>query len=753
MGKRSREKRERKEEGEIRPYKEKQTIRPVVICKGIIWLASALILFTPLLISGDFFFPYVGPKSLYFMALAEIIFTAWLILIIFEPKYRPRFNFLLLAIILFLTVSVLSSVFGANFSNSFWSKYERMTGLLMWFHLLAFFVAISSFFKKSADWFKLFGISIFVAILISLISLVVKANPSVTGMLASSRGGATIGNSSFMGTYLLFNIFLALYLVLKSVGWLRIYSGISLAIISLALFSSDARAANIAVLGGVILLVLLWLIFCKKGSLRLAAISLSTLALIGSITFIFFVIQPNNFVYEKAVQVFSKASIDSRLLVWDEAWKGWQDRPWLGWGPENFEIAYTQYFDPRQPAIEGGGEWWFDRTHNIVLDTLVTVGIVGLLSYFGIFLVSFYVLWKKYWRKSIGFLTAGIFSVILISYFVQNLTVFDMINSYLMFFLVLGFVGSIASQKSAGSSGLLPGLANQKFGSLKKLFVAVVLILFCFPFFKFVIRPLRTDAYVIKAMQTIPSQQLIERISQETPEKLNAFLKLNSQQRLELYKKTLETSPLGKYQIREFFGDALINLFFSETAQKIPKENIIEEFDFVSKELEKGIKESPLNYRSCLTLGKIYNAWSGLDATKISQAEKILEKAIELSPQNPQTYWSLAQTKINQRDFETALSLAQKAIDFEPRLLRSHEIAIRIAELSGDKRKIEELAKAALEITLRKIELYPQQMQNYISASELALKLGDKEKAREIAQKAIEINPDWQSEFKKFLEE
>ena len=133
MGKRSREKRERRERGDIEPQKEKQrqAIRPVMICKGIIWLGTALILFTPLVISGKFFFPFVGPKSLYFMALAEIIFAAWLILIIFEPKYRPRFNLLLAALILFVGCLILSSIFGEDFSRSFWSKYERMTGLLM----------------------------------------------------------------------------------------------------------------------------------------------------------------------------------------------------------------------------------------------------------------------------------------------------------------------------------------------------------------------------------------------------------------------------------------------------------------------------------------------------------------------------------------------------------------------------------------------------------------------------------------------
>ena len=675
MGKRSREKRERREKGEIKPKKEKPEIRLVAICKGVILAGTGLLLFTPLIVSGKFFFPFVGPKSLYFMGLVEVIFAAWLILALFEPKYRPRLNILLIAIVLFVAILILSSIFGADFSRSFWSKYERMTGLLMWFHLLAFFLVISSTFRKRTDWFKVFGTSIFVAILISLISLIVKANPNIAGMLASARGGATIGNSSFMGTYLLFNIFLALYLILKSAGGLRIYSGISLAIISLALLLSDARAAILSVLGGAVLLFFLWLVLCQKGKLRLAGTSLLIIFIIGVLGLMYFSLQPDSFVYQKMVQMASK----SRIVVWQGAWQGFLDRSWLGWGPENFELSFTKYYNPRLFLSEYGGEVWFDRAHNIVMDTLVVTGMIGMIFYLGIFISAFYVLWRKYFRERIDSWLASIFSVILISYFVQNLTVFDMVNSYLMFFLALGFIGSIASfpeDKGGSDSNLTPPLTpSKKISSLKPLIIGIVLILFGFSFFKFIIQPIKTDAYVIEAIRSPDSSQ-----------------------RLTLYKKTLETSSVGKYQIREFFGDSVINLAYSEAAQKTPRENIIKEFDFVSKELEKSIKESHLDYRAHLNLGRVYNAWSNFDSNKISLAEEVLKRAMELSPQNQQTYWALAQTKLYQKKYDEAFSLAEKAVELEPRVGQSHLILVRIAQIMGDYDLAKKKAMAAVEI-------------------------------------------------------
>jgi len=673
MGKQSREKREKKSREEIEPKQEKEEgISSILV--GIIRWVTYLILFSPLIISGQYFFPFVGPKSLFFMGLVEIIFFTWLFLIVFNPKYRPRLNILLIALILFLVILTFSTFFGADISRSFWSKYERMTGLLMWFHLFAFFLAISSTFKEKSDWFKVFGVSIFAAILISLISLFMKINPNATGMLTAFRGGATLGNSSFLGTYLLFNIFLALYLLLQSRGGLKVYSGISLAIIALALLLSDARAAILSVSGGLILLFLFWLIFCKKGKLKLAGISLLIIFVLGILTLIYFAFQPNSSFYKMMM---------ARYVVWEIGWKGFQDRPWLGWGPENFELAFTKHFDPRLFLSEYGGEIWFDRTHNIILDTLVASGIFGLVFYLGIFLATFYILLKKFLQQRIGFPILGIFSAILISYFVQNLTVFDMIHSYLMFFLVLGFIGNIAilnEEKIAVSKTF-------SIPKYRKVVLIVILVLFFFSFSKFVIQPLKTDAYTIEAIRS------------PTPT-----------ERVSLDKKALDASPVGKSQIREMFADTAINFIHSQEATKVSIDDLKLELDFVKEELGKSIQESPLDFRASLKLGQVYNVYSRIDPSKIPQAETILKTAIELSPKNPQGYWALAQTRLYQGKFDEALSLAEKAVELEPRIINSHFIVVQIAKT-----------------------------------------MGNNELAKKKAEEAIKINPSWESELKKIF--
>jgi len=686
MSKKSRQKREDREtrfpqsipDSERKSLPEGQT--PFLVY--FIIFAVCLTLFTPLIFNARFYFPFVGPKSLFFMAGAEIIFFAWLILILKHKKYRPKLNTVLIALILFLTVLILSSLFGVDFSRSFWSKYERMTGLLMWFHIFAFFLVISSTFRKVSDWHKIFTASIFVAIITSLMALFEIAG--VETFKFSDRAGVTLGNTSFLGTYLLFNVFLAVFLFFQKRNWgWRIYSLIGIILMILAMSLSEAMAATLSTIGGIGLIFLLWLSF--KPQRKIIRIFGKIFLIISSLAVLLAVILL--FVPDSIVrQIFVKVTTPSRFLNWEMAKTGFLERPLLGWGPENYELVFTKFFNSCLFISECGGEIWFDRTHNIVFDTLSTIGIFGFLTYLGLFVAFFFVLWRKYFKeKLIDFWTFSIFTAIPISYFIQNLTVFDMVSSLMMFGLILGFGGFLANlgREKEIEQKVIPGY---------RVFGILIFFVFLFTFFEFIIQPVRTDCLVIKALGAN-----------------------NSQERVQLYEKTLKISPTGKYQIREFFGQHSLGIFSGKineiSENEDLKKEVGKELDFLTKELEKSMEEAPLDYRGALRLAHLYNFYSSIDSEKIPLAEKRAEELLELSPTNQQGYWVLAQNKVFQKDFETAFNLAQEAINLEPRHLQSHQIAIQIAKI-----------------------------------------VGDLDKAKEIAERAIEINPDWQEEFKDILE-
>jgi len=725
MGKSSREKRERRLGEEAGPKGEKTEIEFEKILKTIIFGGIVLILFTPLILSSKFFFPFVGPKSLYFMGLAEIVFFSWLFLIIFYPKYRPRLNFILLSLTLFTSILIIASLFGADPSYSFWSKFERMTGILMMLHLLAFFLVASSVFREK-DWLKFFSVSIFVGVILSLIALFSKS--------PLMQSGATIGNDSFLGTYLLFDLFLALYLILKSKtepphleegvkvkkrtlfsSPLKIYSSACFLIMGFELIFSEAEAAKLSFLGGLVLLLFLWLAFNQKRKLKTVGLSFLALFVIFVIVFTFFAFQPDSFVRKQIIEKTLGETFGGRFIVWQSAWQGFLERPLLGWGLENFEFAFIKYYDPCLGTARCGGDVWYDRAHNIIFDTLIASGIIGFLSYLTILGGAILILWKQYYRKAIDFLTAGIFSSILIAYSVQNLTVFDMISSYMIFFLTLGFIGLISSENYGpktrvdelrssspfANARVLEGLTSEpltfekiavlqgrnnfkrqakrtssSFSSrfARQLTALILFILLVFSLFEFVIKPLKTDFYVIKSLRA-----------------------QNSKERVSLYKKTLSFSSVGRYQVAEELADITLTAR-SELGKTVSLEDYKAELDFISEKLEKSVKQSPLNLRSYLKLGQIYNAYVRIDPQKLSQAEMVLRRAIELSPKNQQIYWELIQTKLYQGEFNEAFSLAEKSLELEPERGQSHLIVIQVAKIMGDDELANKKAEEAIRI-------------------------------------------------------
>src|SRR3989344_5090938 len=116
MGKQSREKRLRRQ-AENAPSQEKKydyQTGPEKVCLLIIEWGTYAVLFAPLIVMTQFFFPFVAPKSTFFRIMVEIIFAAYLILVFVNSKYRPRINPLMIALTLFLGIFILSSFTGVN---------------------------------------------------------------------------------------------------------------------------------------------------------------------------------------------------------------------------------------------------------------------------------------------------------------------------------------------------------------------------------------------------------------------------------------------------------------------------------------------------------------------------------------------------------------------------------------------------------------------------------------------------------------
>ena len=652
--------------------------------EGGIWVLLVKIgifaaLLTPVIVDFDLYFPFVASKGLWFMACAQLAFFSWLVLAWHWRHYRPNFkNPVVAAVLAYLGVLFLSAILGADFSASFWSTFERMGGVLMFCHLAGFMIS-AALVLEARDWRNVFFASAAVALAVGLRALFDQS--------AAARGGGFLGNDSFLGTYLLFNVFIALYLFWsgKNAGagrgaavagivfaalafcllvqgtqlWAGIISGgfvLPEAGIIKDIFNSGARAAKISFLGGLVLLEGLRLVLLAKKTL-LKKIGIIAVCLgIAAAAAVWGSFQNGGAGKQFFTDNFGESTVASRLAVWEIAWRGFFERPVFGWGPENFGLVFARHYNPCLGSSACGGATWYDRAHNIVFDTLAETGIAGLIAYLAVFAAALFVLWQNRRRQN-GVPAAAVFPALFAAYFVQNLTVFDMPASHLMLFLCLGFAAANFDQ-----GGQKPKTLSRPPDGRILAGVAVAATI-CFA--AFVLSPWSAAAGVIGASR-------------------EPFF---SAAKLDLHQRALEASPLGIRQVRLFFARQWLNASedkeFIEKAREgeIPMGEINRYFNFFTGELEKSGADCEFDFASRLELGRLYRQWSVFDRAKIPAAVEALESARSLSPRNQQPFWELAQMKLYENNVAGAEELARQAHDLYPENVQSRAIMEEIEKI------------------------------------------------------------------------
>lgn len=354
--------------------------------KNLIKFGIYLSLLTPLIVTKSTFYPFIFGKAIYFQILVEVLFILWLFT---KPKLKwSRIN---IALLIYFSVLFITTIFSLDFLRSFWSTQERMTGFFNLAHFGLFFLIISSTLNKK-DFINLFRFSLFVSVIVSVWSLISWA-PRLAGPL---------GNPGFLAQYLLFNLFFAIYLFLddKKTYW-RIGYVLVFLLNFIAFYLTYTRGALLGFFVGILALifVLFW------STKRLIAIVL-----------LFTVLAAGFSVFWLNKERFSQAT-ESRIISWGISWSAFKEKPILGWGSENYILAFAKHYNPEIIEHE---KKWLDKAHNIIFEYMVTTGILGLAAY--LLIISFS------------------FSPIIIAYFITNLFWLEMTSGLILFYIVLAWV-------------------------------------------------------------------------------------------------------------------------------------------------------------------------------------------------------------------------------------------------------------------------------------------------------------------------
>ncbi|MBI4848048.1 MAG: O-antigen ligase family protein [Nitrospirae bacterium] len=725
--------------------------------KALIFLLPLL----PLYVSMSLMFPYIEGRNHAFRIIVELSAVFWAGLLVLDKQYRPRYSPVFSSILIFTFIAGLADILGVNPYKSLWSGFERMEGYITILHLALYFMIIRSVLRTNKDWAIFFNIFISASAIVGLYALF---NKLVAGNVY--RESSTIGHPAFLASYMLLTAFIGLILSLHAGRtWLK-YTYLTSAVINLiVVYFTATRGAIIAVLSGIIFFSLFY-IFSRCGTpgerlYRKIALSALAACIILPVIVLTSYKQPSSLPpeleFQSALPRFATASIDasisSRTDAWKVAWEGFKAKPVLGWGQENFTSLYTLR------PVPYGGKTSMDRAHNIIMDWLVNAGIAGLLSYLSLFGAAFFVIRRQYLKNVIAKIEAVTLTTALAVYFVQNLPIFDTLNSYLVFFTLLAYIDNLE-----GPEKLPPPVSKSDQDRLQVKSLAAAFIALCF---------FSGAAYFIH-YKSARESYLATRIMFDFKEnKYRSFLTV-----LDDFKKALSLNTFGNTEVRllmlNISGEILRNRTFAI-------EGAVKFVETTAAETKNLIADDFYNLERRVMVVDFYHDIAVYEPSFISKAEGIIRECMKISPDNQWNYFALADNYILKKDYENAFLAIKKAVDMDPHnefvqvkmalagILTSRKDAaddalekvrkLRVSKYdiiaSGKKyfltddellafANAAEVAKDydnALRFYNKLIELFPESAPGHFGIAGIYLKLGDRDSAIKEAQKAAELDP------------
>src|SRR3990167_6323456 len=95
------------------------------LIKYLLYAGIFAVPFLAFIVSSSMFFPFITGKNFSFRIITEVMTALWLILMLFDARYKPKKSWVLAMLAIFVGVVALTSILGENFYRSFWSRSEE----------------------------------------------------------------------------------------------------------------------------------------------------------------------------------------------------------------------------------------------------------------------------------------------------------------------------------------------------------------------------------------------------------------------------------------------------------------------------------------------------------------------------------------------------------------------------------------------------------------------------------------------------
>ncbi|MEK7600456.1 MAG: O-antigen ligase family protein [Patescibacteria group bacterium] len=629
------------------------------ISRVLIYLTALV----PLIIFAQYISPFHFGKAIVFRSIIELLVVVYGMLVITDRSYAPRMHGLTWAILAFTAAFGIATATSVVPWASFWGSLERMGGFFSFLHFTAFVLIVPAVLRERAHWTFFLNLLIAGGMLSALYGFGQKlpmCTPGASGICALSSwfigGGGrerifgTIGNAALFAGYQISMVSLALALFVRGQGAVwerRLYQ----AMVGLGLLAITMTVVRGSLLGvGVATLMFtagMWWKFRETWSRNILISVLSLATLLGFLIFVpalkdSSLAQGSRFMRRLTDTSFDSYTAKTRFWAWDAGIQGWQESPktiMLGWGPENFNIPFAQHFNPQ--FFRGyGSETFFDRAHNMFVEVLVTMGLLGFGSYIALFATLFWALYYISQRDDASWRMAWALGSGTVAYMIHSAFIFDTTVNWLLFFIIFSFV----AWERFGSSLIVP----------RRLFAAhwaaptagvLLSIIACALVWTTAIVPAKANRAI--------TWGIVYGWNDDFPRAVSSF------------KEGIGYDTIGLYEYRHRFAQFLLDNVsrFSPLGTQFTDAML-----YAVTEVEKNKIKNKHDYLPLLYLSRLY-VTLGKDDPASPWNDKAIENAtaaLELSETFVRTYYEIGQAYLNKNDYETGVAWFKKAAELNP---------------------------------------------------------------------------------------
>lgn len=765
-------------------------------------LGLGLAVLTPLVASDNFMYPLIFPRVVYFRTIIELTAFAYALCALTTPRLRPNWRSpLILGLGIFFGTQVLASFFGVNPYVSFAGTLMRGEGVVTLAHLIVFCIIASAVLPRERDFVPYLRLAVAVLGIEGLLGLGQVLHLPMIPMFGSDRANGMTGNPAFFAGLMIFGVWLPLALEKIErdhfpAGSTRrlttaVYAGIS-ALCLVNLWQTQIRGAIFALMVVAVALLIGYALRGRQPNRRrLAKISLGLLGAIVALAFLARstpMVRWNATLERLGTTSWQSITVQNRLMSWDAGLRGVLARPWLGWGPENFGTVFDRYFNPALMR-DSGSYSWYDRAHNMAIEVAAGSGIIGLAAYLTVFVLAGYLLWKM--SRTARNPGTVMLAALLGTYFLQNLSAFDTINTSVLLYLLFAYVIARTNSITTAPERIAERKRNIVGHAIVGGLVTVILIstlnytpaMATYRASQVYLHPGRTLSQVYQDFQQAIKSSPPQRYEFRQGLGNYVMAKLQENPRPD----PRELDPVLNYAIEQLNRTVLVDpnnlqaaLILSELTRLVATQNSALAMN-AQQTAEEIIRRAPARYHGYFALGRALSS-SGREKESIAAFQQALIRYPEFAP----AHWNLAVAYIlngnvfagqreaqrarqldatlfwrpenidkltrayTDRDFPSAAAdLLQSAAVYHTKQAAAH----RAEQLAWEKNPGQENSQYVINNLLRLINDSDRLAAEYYRRASFKFReIGDLESARETARAAIEINPVLGSQFPELME-